>query len=118
MNTTQTLQQMQQLRLSGMYQAYKSQLELPLNQQLEGHELIAHLIQSEELNRYNEKTAYYLKLAKLRLPATLEQIECGASRNLSKQQLATLAEGLYLSNGENILITGSTGCGYVKYMIM
>ena len=111
MNTTHTLQQMQQLRLQGMYQAYKSQLELPMNQQLEGHELIAHLIQSEELNRHNEKTAYYLKLAKLRLPATLEQIEYGAPRNLSKQQLATLAEGIYIRNGENILITGATGCG-------
>lgn len=111
MNTTQTLEQMQGLRLSGMYHAYKSQLELPLNQQLEGHELIAHLLHAEQLTRYNEKTAYYLKLAKLRLPATLEQVESSASRNLSKQQLATLAEGLYISNGENILITGATGCG-------
>lgn len=111
MNTTQTLEQMQQLRLKGMFQAYKSQLELPMNQQLEGHELIGHLIQSEQLNRYNEKTAYYLKLAKLRLPATVEQIECSASRNLSKQQLATLSEATYLGNGENILITGATGCG-------
>jgi len=111
MNTTQTLQHMQQLRLSGMYQAYRSQLELPLEQQLEGHELVAHLLHCEELNRINEKTAYYLKLAKLRLPATLEQIECGAARNLTKQQLASLAEGRYLHQGENILITGATGCG-------
>jgi len=111
MNTTQTLQHMQHLRLSGMYQAYRSQLELPLEQQLEGHELVAHLLHCEELNRINEKTAYYLKLAKLRLPATLEQIECGAARNLTKQQLASLAEGRYLHQGENILITGATGCG-------
>jgi DNA replication protein DnaC len=111
MNTTQTLSQMQQLRLLGMHQAYSSQLDLPLNQQLEGHDLIAHLLQSEQLNRTNEKTAYYLKLAKLRLPATIEQIECSPTRNLTKQQLATLAEGRYLDNGENILITGATGCG-------
>jgi DNA replication protein DnaC len=111
MNTTQTLTQMQQLRLLGMHQAYSSQLELPLNQQLEGHDLIAHLLQSEQLNRTNEKTAYYLKLAKLRLPATVEQIECSPTRNLTKQQLATLAEGRYLDNGENILLTGATGCG-------
>lgn len=111
MNTTQTLQQMQQLRLSGMHQAYRSQLELPINQQLEGHELVAHLLQCEELNRANEKTAYYLKLAKLRLPATMEQVECSASRNLTKQQRATLMEGRYLQLGENILITGATGCG-------
>lgn len=111
MNTTQTLQQLQQLRLLGMHHAYRSQLELPLNQQLETHDLVAHLTQSEELNRANEKTAYYLKLAKLRLPATVEQIECSTIRNLSKQQLATLAEGRYIAQGENILITGATGCG-------
>lgn len=111
MNTTQTLQQLQQLRLQGMHHAYRSQLELPLNQQLETHDLVAHLTQAEELNRANEKTAWYLKLAKLRLPATVEQIECSPTRNLSKQQLAALTEGRYLRHGENILITGATGCG-------
>lgn len=111
MNTTQTLEQMQQLRFHGMHHAYRSQLELPMDQQLQGHDLIAQLIQSEQLNRSNEKTAYYLKLAKLRLPAMLEQIECSAARNITKQQLATLAEGNYLKQGENILITGSTGSG-------
>ena len=111
MNTTQSLEQMKQLKLQGMYQAYYSQLELPMDKQLDGHQLIAYLLQSEELNRNNEKTTYYLKLAKLRLPATVEQIECSAARNLSKQQLAILAEGRYLQQGENILITAATGCG-------
>lgn len=111
MNTTQTLEQMQQLRLQGMYHAYKSQMELPMNHQLDGHELVAQLVQAEQLNRSNEKTAYYLKLAKLRLPAIAEQIECSQARNLTKQQLATLIEGHYLQRGENVLITGATGCG-------
>ena len=94
-----------------MYQAYRCQLELSMDQQLEGHDLIAQLVQSEQLNRASEKTAYYLKLAKLRLPATVEQIECSGGRNLTKQQLAMLIEGRYLQQGENILITGATGCG-------
>lgn len=111
MNTTQTLEQMKLLRLPGMYHAYKSQLELPMDQQLEGHDLVAHLLQSEDMNRANEKMAYYLKLAKLKLPATAQQVECSAARNLTKQQLATLLEGRYLQSGENILITGATGCG-------
>lgn len=111
MNTTQTLQQMQQLRLQGMYHAYHSQLELSMDQQLEGHDLIAQLVQSEQLSRAQEKTTYYLRLAKLRLPATVEQIECSPSRNLTKQQLAILIEGRYLQQGENLLITGATGCG-------
>jgi DNA replication protein DnaC len=111
MNSTQTLEQMQQMRLHGMYQSYKTQLELPMNHQLDGHELIGQLVQSEQLSRMNEKTAYYLKLAKLRLSATIENIECSTARNLTKQQLASLAEGQYLKQSENILITGATGCG-------
>jgi DNA replication protein DnaC len=111
MNTKETLQQMQQLRLQGMHHCYRSQLELPMDQQLQGHDLVAQLLQSEVLNRANEKTAWYLKLAKLRLSATVEQIECSPSRNLTKQQLATFIEGRYLQQGENILITGATGCG-------
>lgn len=111
MNSTETLEQMQQMRLHGMYQSYKTQLELPMNHQLDGHELIGQLVQSEQLSRMNEKTAYYLKLAKLRLSATIENIECSTARNLTKQQLASLAEGQYLKQSENILITGATGCG-------
>lgn len=111
MNTTQTLAQMQQLRLMGMQQAYQSQLELPFNHQLEGHELVEHLIQSEIMYRGNEKTALLLRAAKLRLSASIPEIECNQVRNITKQQVALLAEGNYLKKGQNILITGATGCG-------
>lgn len=63
---------------------------------VDGHELAAHLLQTEQLSRQQEKTAYYLRLAKLRLPAIPEQVTCSASRNLTKQQLATLLQGQYL----------------------
>lgn len=111
MNTNETLQQMQQLKFNGMAVSYKEQLQLPIHQQLEAHQLIAQLMQAELLSRNNERTAYYLRLAKLRLPAIAEEVECSATRNLTKQQLATLLEGHYLQQGENILITGATGCG-------
>jgi len=111
MNTAQTLMQMQQLRLMGMYHAYQTQLELPLNHQLDGYELVEHLVQSELTHRGNEKTTLLLKGAKLRLPADITQIECNTARNLTKQQLAQLAEGNYLKQAQNILITGATGCG-------
>lgn len=111
MNTNETLQQMQQLKFHGMQTSYSLQLELPIHQQLEAHELIAQLIQAELLSRNNERTTYYLKLAKLRLPAIPEEIECSIARNFTKQQLATLLEGDYLRQGETVLITGATGCG-------
>jgi DNA replication protein DnaC len=111
MNTTQTLAQLQQLRLSGMHHAYQSQLELSFNHQLEGHELLEHLIQSEITHRGNEKTAQLLRVAKLRLSASITEVECNSARNITKQQLAQLVEGLYLQKGQNILVTGATGCG-------
>lgn len=111
MNTNATLEQLKQLRLGGMVQSYQQQLELPLHQQLEAHELVAQLVQSEQLNRQQEKTTYYLKLAKLRINAIPEQINCSVARNFTKQQLGILLEGHYLEQGENILVTGATGCG-------
>ena len=111
MNTHETLEQMQRLRFHGMADSYGTQLELPIHKQLDAHDMIAQLIQAESLSRISERTIYYLKLAKLRLAATPEQVECSASRNLTKQQLSTLLEGHYIKQGENILITGSTGCG-------
>lgn len=111
MNTTETLHQMQELRLHGMHHAYRSQLEQPLNRQLESHEMVARLVEAEMLNRSEEKTAYYLKLARLRQLALPEEIECSPARNLTRQQLGLLLEGQYLKNGQNILIVGPTGCG-------
>ena len=111
MNTTQTLEQMWDLKLSGMAQAYQSQLELSINHQLEGHELIAHLLQSEKLHRSNARLATLLQAAKLRYYAQPESIECSVARNLTKTQWSTLLEGTFIQQGENILITGATGCG-------
>lgn len=111
MNTTQTLQQMQELKLAGMASSYGAQIELSIDQQLEGHELIAYLLQAEKLHRSNERMETLLKTARMRYNALPEHVECTEARNLNKTQWATLLEGRYLGHGENILITGATGCG-------
>ena len=111
MNTAQNLAQMQKMKLQGMHDAYKAQLELPMNEQLEGHELLDYLFQSEVLARENKRMEILLRMAKLRYSAGIQHIECSATRNLSKQQLAQLADGSYRQQAQNILITGPTGCG-------
>jgi DNA replication protein DnaC len=111
MNTAQNLAQMQRMKLQGMYEAYKAQLELPMNEQLDGHELLDYLLQSEVLARENKRMDILLRMAKLRYSAGIQNIECNASRNLSKQQLAQLADGSYRQQAQNVLITGPTGCG-------
>jgi hypothetical protein len=61
MNTQQTLDQMKALKLKGMADSYETQMGLPVNHQLEGHELIAHLIQAEKLQRGNVRMESLLK---------------------------------------------------------
>ena len=111
MNTTQTIEQMRELRLNGMLQSYQAQMELSINHQLEGHELIAHLVEAEKLSRSNSRLVALLHAAKLRYHVIPESIECSTARNLTKGQWSTLLEGTFIEKGENILITGSTGCG-------
>ncbi len=52
-----------------------------------------------------------LRLSKLRYAVTLHDVDCSATRNLSKNQLAVLSDVAWIGRGENVLITGSTGCG-------
>ncbi|MBK9317657.1 MAG: ATP-binding protein [Bacteroidetes bacterium] len=111
MNTSETLHQLSELKLRGMAMAYQAQLDLPMDQHLEAHEMVAQLTHSELSSRSQERTSYYLKLAKLRIPATPEQVKCSSARNLTKQQLAVLMQGDYIKNGQPVLITGPTGCG-------
>lgn len=111
MNTKQTVEQMKDLKLTGMAGSYRLQLELPVDQQLEGHELIAHLVQAEGLQRNNDRMESLLKQARFRFTTTPQEVECSAERNLSKAAWSSLLEGGYLRAGENVLITGATGCG-------
>jgi DNA replication protein DnaC len=111
MNTSQTLQQLFSLRLTGMHAHYKEVLKMPANQHPSGHELLALLVQAEEQSRTNRKTERYIKLAKFRYEAALSLIEMNTERGLEKSTIQALSDCSFISKGENILITGATGCG-------
>ena len=111
MNTQETVNQLKQLKLKGMTQAYQALLELPVHQQLTLHEALARLTESELQHRIHQKTTVYLKLSKLRYNAVLENVECSETRNFTKEQLHYFADGAFIERAENVLITGATGCG-------
>ncbi|NJP12581.1 MAG: ATP-binding protein [Leptolyngbyaceae cyanobacterium RU_5_1] len=111
MNTSATLQQLRELRLDGMARSYESILQLPSHQHPEGHTLIAQLIDAERLNRIHNRTQLLLKLSRLRFASSLEELSFGKERNLSKDQIAQLADCSFISRAENILISGATGAG-------
>jgi len=109
--TNASLQILRQMKLEGMANAYEGVLLLPINQQPDAHELLARLADAEQQHRSDKRMKMYLRLSKMRYHATLQDIDASESRNLTKAQLALLSDCSYLDRGENILVTGSTGCG-------
>lgn len=111
MNTTATLEQLKELKLSGMARSYESVLQLSSHQQPEAHALIAQMCDAEKQSRVYYKTQFFLKLSKLRYAASIEEISFTKDRNLTKEQVLQLSDCAYLDRAENILISGSTGSG-------
>ena len=111
MNHQSTLEQLQDLKLSGMAKRYEAILQQPLHQQPEPHELIATLAEAETGYRIHQRTELYLRLAKLRYHATPEQINCTPGRGITKEIISMLADGTFIEKSENLLIVGATGCG-------
>lgn len=92
MNTQLTLDQLRGMKLHGMAEAYETLLTLPVQEQPTADLMIGQLIDAERIWRKEQTTRRYLQQSKIRYPALLEQIHCSADRNLSRQQLLSLAD--------------------------
>ena len=111
MNLQTTVDQLRKLRLQGMVKAYEAALSVPVHEQVSPDLLIARLAEAELQHRTDQKTQLYLRQSKLRYNAILEQVYCNPSRNITTDQLMTLADCRFIVRSENILVTGATGCG-------
>ena len=72
---------------------------------------LARLIETEVRSRDDSRTARLLKAAKLKMKPLIEDVICSTARNLTKEQLTTLADCGFIRRGENLLVTGLTGTG-------
>jgi DNA replication protein DnaC len=111
MTNEATLEKIQQMKLTGMLQAFRQTMEPSFMQNFSADELIAHLIDAEWEERYNRKLARLLKSASFRYKATIEQIDFSQPRKLDKNLLLRLSRCQWLNKAENVLITGATGVG-------
>ena len=108
---TETLDKMKQMRLLGMHRAFKTSVESAKNEKLTADEMTTLLIDSEWDERHNRSIERTTKNARFRYKATVEQLDYDNGRGLDKNQIHRLADGKYIKQNENILITGSTGTG-------
>lgn len=111
MNTTQTLEILKKLKLTGMAARYEAALNRPAAEQLTAHELVASLAEAEIASKAHKRTELLIRTSRLRYHAVLDQIHYGSERGLSKDLLVELADTGFVTRSENILITGSTGTG-------
>jgi DNA replication protein DnaC len=118
MNTQFTVEQLNTLKLHGMAKRYQAALALPSHQQEDAHSLIALLCQAEVEYRNHYRTERLLKNSRLRYHAILEEVICAPERGLTREMVLRLSDGMFIEKGENVLIGGLTGTGYVNYMIM
>ena len=113
-----SLSRMSQLKLYGMQRAFEALIQSRTYQQLTHDEYINMLVQAEWEDRENRRIGRSLRQARFRYHASLEEIDFTQNRNLDKNQFLRFTDCSFIDRRENILITGSTGVGYVNQMIM
>lgn len=111
MLTNPTLEKLQELRLSGMQNAYREQLEGSDYQDLGFDERLGFIVDREHTERHNRRLQTRLRKAKLRLNATVEDIDYRARRGLDKSVVLSLATCDWIRQRRNAIVTGATGAG-------
>ncbi len=110
MNTA-SLEKMRKMKFFGMHRAFKTSLESDKQQSYTPDEAIAHLIDAEWDDRQNRSVERYVKNARFRYKAALEDLIYQSDRNMDKNLIMRFAQCSFIDKYENILITGSTGIG-------
>ena len=112
MLNNETLNNLRTLKLIGMADALEQQLTQPAtHEDLSFDERIALLVDREVTSRKNTRTNRLIKTAKLKQRASPEDIDYKHPRDLKKSQLADLLSCQWIQQHNNVLLTGSTGCG-------
>ena len=112
MSTMQTTTRLRDLKLGGMAAALEQQQSQPgTYQDLPFLERLAMLLDREYQTRENRKQDRLIRQARLKLNASIQDIDYQHPRNLKKAQVAQLAQTAWLEKGQNLLLTGPCGSG-------
>ncbi|MBP1763245.1 MAG: transposase subunit [Firmicutes bacterium] len=106
-----TLEQLTQLKLSGMVQAYRRQIEQPEMDVMSFEDRFSLLVDHECMVRQNRAMEKLLRKAKLRINACFEDIDYDPKRNIDRLLIQRLATCTWLQQKQNILVSGASGTG-------
>ena len=106
-----TLDKLLALKLTGMAKALNEQMDLPESQALSFEERLGLLVDREMTVRSDRRLTTRLRQAKLRLSASLEDLDSRHPRGLDKALMLRLASCQWGHERHHVLITGPTGIG-------
>lgn len=93
-----------------MAEAFEVMMILPMQKRPGLERAVEKMVLSESCSRERQLTDRLLKAAKLRYKVFIEEITCSTERNLTQDMLAEVADCNFVRRGDNLLITGLTGC--------
>jgi len=99
------------MTLLGMADGFKEQLQQPSFQDLSFDQRFGMLVDSQWTWKENKRLKRLLKEAKLKLQASVEDIDYKTSRGIEKSVLINLTSCNWIRNHQNLLISGPTGVG-------
>jgi DNA replication protein DnaC len=94
-----------------MADRYNAIMETPIHQRPDAVVILAQLVEAEELYRNNRRMLSAIKNARFRYQASLNDVIYSDQRNITREIITSLADCSFVDRGENIIITGATGCG-------
>lgn len=107
----ETLERMRQMRLLGMYNAFKTSLEAFSTDSMTTDQFISWLVCNEWDDRRNRLVERLVRQASFRYKSSVEEVNFSVERGLDKNQFRRLAELTFIREHKDLFITGSTGTG-------
>lgn len=111
MLTQPTIEKLNAMRLSAMADAFREQMTRPDMAPLSFEERFGLLVDHQMMAIENRKLKNRLKTAKLRLSASIEDLEFRSGRGMDRSQIISLTTNQWVRSCHNIFITGPTGAG-------
>src|SRR5256712_1282539 len=111
MLTQPTIDKLHALHLTAMAQAFEQQRGSAPHAELAFDDRFGLLVEAEWTAREQRRLTQRLRNARLRYPASLEDIDFTTPRGLSRDVVLSLGSGAWIRDHYNLLVTGPTGIG-------
>lgn len=111
MTSSQLLDHLHHLRLAGFRQELTHQQNNLSYSELPFEDRLLRLLQTETDKRYQNKIERLLKAAQLKYHAEPNEVEYRGERNLEKSLFLSLLKCNWISNRQNVILSGPSGTG-------